>query len=485
MKGAAFARRCTFWVRFALAYIAHCARVCAFLALVKISATLGEKYSANMSGKRMRGMYARVSVFVAEERGARARDGERECWIDGSVAPSGASGIAVWYGYGHRLNYASASSRATGDNNEAEMLALYAALTRHGRDDDLVARTDSRAVCKAMERVKRGDFARGTSRVVLACAYALWRRRGRTVVRKVKAHSGGAHTNNARADQLALVGARSSASEDVTGGFLPQATKSLFHVDVARALIRLERGLEAHGNGCIDGNEARGRSQKEVDAQVKKMERATLTRPKPWNDSFELTPIVALDCEMVGVGEDGIESMLAQVCVINEHGNILYCSYSRAYKTVTDYRTHVSGILPHHIDSEAGSRAAPFAQVQSAVRDLIANRIVVGHALENDFKALKLTHPRDAVRDTAKWRPLLRPPRFHRPRRLRHLARDFCALSIQCGDSHDPAEDALAALAVYKRFRASWEGQIQSAALGRANARAPLVDHASFNDVDA
>ena len=414
-------------------------------------------------------------------RGVNAERVEHECYIDGSasVNPS-SSGIGIWYGFGHRLNFASATTAKSTDNNVVELYALYAALMRHDTRSKLVIHSDSRVVCRTVEHIVKGELMASPSWLLLGVAYALSRREARTSVRKVRAHSGGNHTSNARADQLALVGAKRSDVEGETSGFMPHARRSLFHVDVARAFIEaFELGMESRGNGCIDGNgadPARAKSQKDIEDNVKKLAaRAPLTRPKPWNDCMELTNVVALDCEMVGCGEAGMESMLAQVCVINEHGNVLYCSYSKAYRTVTDYRTHVSGILPRHVDAD--KCAAPdFADVQRAVANIIKDRVVVGHALENDFKALKLTHPRELVRDTAKWRPLLRPPRFLRPRRLRHLARDFCALRIQCDDAHDPAEDALAALAVYKRFQNNWEGQIQSAALGKAQARQDRIE---------
>ena len=78
----------------------------------------------------------------------------------------------------------------------------------------------------------------------------------------------------------------------------------------------------------------------------------------------------------VGVGPEGTESVLAQVCVVNEDGAIIYAKYVAPQEAVTgnvvgcahtvprlcvcpsltqrctcfiDYRTHVSGILPHHL----------------------------------------------------------------------------------------------------------------------------------------
>ncbi|XP_071957664.1 RNA exonuclease 4-like isoform X1 [Antedon mediterranea] len=66
-----------------------------------------------------------------------------------------------------------------------------------------------------------------------------------------------------------------------------------------------------------------------------------------------LTKHVAVDCEMVGVGYKGQESILARVSIVNEFGKCVYDKYVKPREKVTDYRTDVSGIKAHHIQSEA------------------------------------------------------------------------------------------------------------------------------------
>ena len=39
------------------------------------------------------------------------------------------------------------------------------------------------------------------------------------------------------------------------------------------------------------------------------------------------TKQVAMDCEMVGVGRDGIDSELARCSIVNRHGNVLLDTY--------------------------------------------------------------------------------------------------------------------------------------------------------------
>ena len=65
-----------------------------------------------------------------------------------------------------------------------------------------------------------------------------------------------------------------------------------------------------------------------------------------------VTKCVAIDCEMVGVGLQGAESVLARVSLVNAHGHVLLDSYVRPKERVVDFRTHVSGVRP--VDVKAG-----------------------------------------------------------------------------------------------------------------------------------
>lgn len=100
--------------------------------------------------------------------------------------------------------------------------------------------------------------------------------------------------------------------------------------------------------------------------------------------SIRIGKIVALDCEMVGVGPDGVESALARVTLVNFHGAVILDMYVKPQEAVTDYRTAVSGISPKHLKN-----AHAFKDVQKAVADIIKDRLLVGHALNNDLQVSK------------------------------------------------------------------------------------------------
>ncbi|CAE6471505.1 unnamed protein product [Rhizoctonia solani] len=106
---------------------------------------------------------------------------------------------------------------------------------------------------------------------------------------------------------------------------------------------------------------------------------------------------IAIDCEMVGVGEDGSESSLARASVVDFQGRIILDEFVLQRERVTDYRTKHSGIRPTDMIN-----AKPFSEVQSRISALLSSqdRILVGHALHNDLTALLLSHPAARIRDT-------------------------------------------------------------------------------------
>ncbi|XP_044488296.1 RNA exonuclease 4 isoform X2 [Mangifera indica] len=167
----------------------------------------------------------------------------------------------------------------------------------------------------------------------------------------------------------------------------------------------------------------------------------------PTNDDFSLTDVVAMDCEMVGISQ-GNKSALGRVTLVNKWGNVLYDEFVRPVERVVDFRTKISGIRPRDL-----RKAKDFRVVQKKVAELIEGRILVGHALHNDFKALLLTHPKENLRDTSEYLPFLKEGRR---KSLQHLASEFLGVEIQNGE-HCSVEDARAAMMLYLKNRKQWE----------------------------
>lgn len=98
----------------------------------------------------------------------------------------------------------------------------------------------------------------------------------------------------------------------------------------------------------------------DVKAQKQRMKEQKLLQKKhakttEWIDNSK---IVAMDCEMVGVGLSGKTSVLARCSIVGYDGKVLYDKHVRPVEKVTDFRTHVSGIR-----SRSLKKAIPFAQV--------------------------------------------------------------------------------------------------------------------------
>lgn len=178
--------------------------------------------------------------------------------------------------------------------------------------------------------------------------------------------------------------------------------------------------------------------------------------------------VVALDCEMVGAGPFK-QSVLARVVVINETKEVLLDELVRPAQRVTDLRSSITGLRWSNL--KEGSRTT---DVRKKVMDLINGKVVVGHDLRHDLKALELVLPQEQLRDTALNKRLV-PPDYKRsaafpqhsgpspgpPKRvaLKTLAAYWLNRSIQDG-THDPCEDASAAMDVYLLHRSRWETDV-------------------------
>ncbi|XP_067119607.1 RNA exonuclease 4-like [Centruroides vittatus] len=167
----------------------------------------------------------------------------------------------------------------------------------------------------------------------------------------------------------------------------------------------------------------------------------------------QITKVVAMDCEMVGVGEDGKDSMLARVSIVNSLGFCIYDKYVKPKETITDYRTAVSGIRPG--DLKDGEE---FEVVQKEVYDILKQRILVGHAVNNDLKVLYLDHPKSKIRDTSRYKYFRSLTRGKTPS-LKTLAREVLKVKIQEGE-HNSVQDAQAAMRLYTMHRKKWEYEI-------------------------
>lgn len=165
---------------------------------------------------------------------------------------------------------------------------------------------------------------------------------------------------------------------------------------------------------------------------------------------FEVGKYLAIDCEMVGVGEGGHEDMLARASIVDFHGRQVYDSYVRPQEPVVDWRTHVSGVSPRHM-----AKARKFDEVQTQIAELLRGRILVGHDVKHDLKVLRLDHPPKQTRDTAKFSGFRKYGHGPKPA-LRVLALELLGLEIQTGQ-HSSIEDARVAMLLFRKHKPAFD----------------------------
>lgn len=72
--------------------------------------------------------------------------------------------------------------------------------------------------------------------------------------------------------------------------------------------------------------------------------------------------VVALDCEMVGVGPFGQRDALARCSIVDYHGTVIYDKFVKPKEAVKNYRTPVSGVCASDLET-----ATPFETARNEV----------------------------------------------------------------------------------------------------------------------
>ncbi|KAF7488909.1 RNA exonuclease 4 [Sarcoptes scabiei] len=176
-------------------------------------------------------------------------------------------------------------------------------------------------------------------------------------------------------------------------------------------------------------------------------------RPKQTSSQHTLTKCVAMDCEMVGTGYGGKNSVLARVSIVNSNMECIYDKYVLPMESVTDYRTQYSGIRPDNLRD-----AIDFKTVQSEVFEIIKNRILIGHSIKQDLKVLFLSHPWSMIRDTSVY---FKKFNKNRTPALKKLSESYLDVKIQEGE-HDSVVDAKAAMSLYNLYKKNWEYSLRA-----------------------
>ncbi|KAH7372370.1 hypothetical protein BKA66DRAFT_422962 [Pyrenochaeta sp. MPI-SDFR-AT-0127] len=153
--------------------------------------------------------------------------------------------------------------------------------------------------------------------------------------------------------------------------------------------------------------------------------------------------IVSVDCEMCKSEDDQL--VLTRISLVNWDGSVALDKLVKPNVSIKDYLTQWSGITAAMLEPVTTT----LADIQKELLEIITPRtILVGHSLNSDLNALKLTHP--FLIDTGILYPHPRGPPYKQS--LKWLAQKYLKREVQKGaQGHDSVEDARTCLDLVKQ----------------------------------
>ncbi|KUJ11296.1 uncharacterized protein LY89DRAFT_723115 [Mollisia scopiformis] len=187
-----------------------------------------------------------------------------------------------------------------------------------------------------------------------------------------------------------------------------------------------------------------------VDTIVKSFEDGTA--PEEEIESGSITAgreVLAMDCEMCMTGET--EFSLTRISLVSWDGTVVLDELVKPAKPITNYLTQYSGITEQMLEPVTTT----LQDIQKRLLEILHPRtVLLGHSLNSDLNAIKITHP--YIIDTAVIYPHPRGPPLKSS--LKWLAQKYLNREVQkghgtvgAGAGHDSVEDARTVLDLVKQ----------------------------------
>lgn len=153
--------------------------------------------------------------------------------------------------------------------------------------------------------------------------------------------------------------------------------------------------------------------------------------------------IISVDCEMCKAEDDQL--VLTRISLLNWDGSVALDKLVKPDVPIKDYLTQWSGITASMLQDVD----ATLLDIQKELLEILTpHTILVGHSLNSDLNALKLTHP--FLIDTGILYPHPRGPPYKQS--LKWLAQKYLKREVQKGSmGHDSVEDARTCLDLVKQ----------------------------------
>jgi RNA exonuclease 1 len=199
----------------------------------------------------------------------------------------------------------------------------------------------------------------------------------------------------------------------------------------AAALQRRKENKQSIDDGWVDTNVAR---LEDGEVPENEIEQGSVTAGRR---------VISVDCEMCKAEND--EYVLTRVSLLDWDGTVVMDKLVKPDLAIKDYLTQYSGITAAMLKDVTTT----LSDIQRELLELVTPRtILVGHSLNSDFNALKMTHP--FLIDTGILYPHPRGPPYKQS--LKWLAQKYLHREVQKGSKgHDSVEDSRTALDLVKQ----------------------------------